>query len=429
MNTEHKIAISEDLEKLAQKLKNKAELFVVGGYVRNSLLGIGDTDVDLCSKLTPDELKTYLKGSGYTVKDKNKKLGTVTISINDEVYEHTTFRSEEYDDSGRHTPVSICFVDDIRQDAKRRDFTVNCIYYSITKKKLIDIYSGLYDLKKKRLKTIETPEFVFSKDGLRILRMIRIASELNFSIESETYKCAKGMSYRLKDITGTRKQKELILILNASHKYSISKKKAHVRALGYFNKMHLWGSFYSTVSTIKLSMIKKMNVDLMSALLIDMVEAINPDCVEYYLKYMLGEKGLNFTSKQQAYLINVVSGYFDAQNRLNNKKYFFKYFDNFQEIGKFIAAKNIFLFNKYNFFYKYIVNYHIPITIRDLDVNGDDIKKYKPKMPQKYYNGLLKELLSKVFEGEIQNTREQLIAEIKNYEYKPVTTKKSKCDK
>ena len=134
MNTEHKIEISEDLEKLAHKLKNKAELFVVGGYVRNSLLGIGDTDIDLCSKLTPEELKTYLKNTNYIVKDKSKKLGTVTISIGDEVYEHTTFRSEEYDGTGKHSPVSICFVDDIRQDAKRRDFTVNCIYYSITKK-------------------------------------------------------------------------------------------------------------------------------------------------------------------------------------------------------------------------------------------------------------------------------------------------------
>lgn len=418
MNTEHKIEISEDLEKLAHKLKNKAELFVVGGYVRNSLLGIGDTDIDLCSKLTPEELKTYLKNTNYIVKDKSKKLGTVTISIGDEVYEHTTFRSEEYDGTGKHSPVSICFVDDIRQDAKRRDFTVNCIYYSITKKKLIDIYSGLYDLQKRRLKAIETPDFVFSKDGLRVLRMIRIACELNFSIESETYKVAKSMSYRLKDISGTRKQKELIQILNSSHKYSVSKRKAHIRALTYFNKMHLWGSFYSTVSTIKLRMIRKMNVDLLSALLIDMIEEIDPDCVEYYLKYMLGEKGLDFTAKQQAYLINVVCGYFDALNRINNKKYFFKYFDNFEEIGKFISAKNRFIFNKYNFFYKYIVNYHIPITVRDLDVNGDDIKKYKPKMPQKYYSVLLKELLSKVFEGEIQNTKEQLITEIKNYDYR-----------
>lgn len=413
-----KIQISENLEKLAHKLKSKAELFIVGGYVRNQLLGIGDTDIDLCSKLSPEKLKEILKDTNFVVKDKSKKLGTVTISIGDEVYEHTTFRAEEYDKTGKHAPVAICFVDDIRQDAKRRDFTVNAIYYSIVRKKIIDIYSGLYDLKKRRIKTIETPELVFSNDGLRILRMIRIACELNFKIESHTYKTACLMSYKLKDISGNRKQKELIQILNASTKYSVSKPNAHIRALEYFNKLNLWTSFYSTVSKVKLKMIKKANVDYMCAILIDLIEAINPDCVEYYLKYMLSNKGLDFTQKQQDYLINVVCGYFDALNRLNNKKYFFKYYDNFEEIGKFIQKKNIFLFNKYNFFYKYITNYHIPITVKDLKINGDDIKKYKPKMPQKYYGGLLKDLLFRVFDGEINNDREQLIMEIKAYDYR-----------
>lgn len=418
MKTKIQIPVSENLEKLAQKLKNKAELFIVGGYVRNSILGIGDTDVDLCSKLKPDELKEILKDTDFVVKDKNKKLGTVTISIFDEVYEHTTFRTEEYEDNGKHCPVSICFVDDLRKDAKRRDFTINCIYYSILKKRIIDIYSGLYDLEKRQIKTIETPEYVFENDGLRILRMIRIACELNFKIEKKTLKTAMLMSYRLKDITGIRKQKELVNILNSRIKYSVSKNNAHIRALNYFNKLHIWSSFYSTVSVIKLKMVKKTSINLMSALLIDMIEAINPDCIDYYLRYMLGNKGLDFTSKQQEYLINVVCGYFDALNKLNNKNYFFKYFNNFEEIGKFIAYKSIFLFNKYNFFYKYITNNHIPITIKDLQVDGNDIKKCKPKMPEKYYSLLLKELLSKVFDGEIKNDKVDLIKEIKAYDYR-----------
>ena len=418
MEDTNKIQVSENLMKLAKKLKNKAELFIVGGYVRNSLLGFTATDIDLCSKLTPERLKEILAGTNFVVKDKNKKLGTVTISIGDEVYEHSTFRMEEYDDSGKHCPVSVRFVDDIRQDAKRRDFTINCIYYSIIKNKIIDIYSGLYDLKKHRLKTIETPEFVFSKDGLRILRMIRVACELNFGIEKETFKIANQMSYRLKDITGIRKQKELLQILNCYKKYPITKKGACIRALNYFNSMQLWSFFYSTKSYIKLDMVKKNSLEKVSALLIDMINAINPECVEYYLRYMLGTKGLNFTNKQQDYYINIVSGYFDALNRINNKKYFLKYFDNFEEIGKYISSKHPFLFNKYNFFYKYLVNNHVPIRVRDLQVNGDDIKKYKSRMPEKYYGKLLKELLSRVFDGEINNTREELIGEIKHYDYR-----------
>ena len=418
MEKKLQIPIPDNLEKLAQKLKHKTELFVVGGYVRNAILGIGGTDVDLCGSLTPDELKEALKFSDFIVKDKNKKLGTVTIEVEDEIYEYTTFRKEEYEVGGKHSPVSISFVDDIREDAKRRDFTVNAIYYSITKHKIIDIYSGLYDLQKRRIKTIETPEYVFENDGLRILRMIRIACELDFSIERHTLSIATKMSYHLKDISGTRKQKELLAILDASTKYSVSRKNAHIRALEYFNQMHLWTNFYSTVSRIKLKMIKKAKSSYLCALLIDMINSINPDCVDYYLRYMLGSKGLCFTEKQREYLVNIVCGYFDALNKLNNKNYFFKYYENFDQIGEFLAQKNIFLFNKYNFFYKYIQNYNIPIRVKDLAVDGDLIKKLKPKMPEKYIGVLLKELLDKVFVNEIENTVEDLTKEIKVYEYR-----------
>ncbi|MBQ3494003.1 MAG: CCA tRNA nucleotidyltransferase [Clostridia bacterium] len=415
---ENKIDIPESLEKLANKLKTKGELFVVGGYVRNAILGIYGTDIDLCSKLTPDELKLALKNTDFVVKDKNKKLGTVTIEVGDEVFEHTTFRSEQYEQGGKHSPVIVSFVDDIREDAKRRDFTINSIYYSITKRKIIDIYSGLYDLEQKRIKTIETPDYVFGSDGLRILRMIRLACELDFSIEKQTFLTAKKMAYHLQDISGTRKQKELLAILDCETKYSVSKKNAHIRALMLFNKMQLWTSFYSSVSKIKLSMIKKVNASYLPALIIDMINSIDPDCVEYYLQYMLGAKGFSFSEKQRDYLINIVCGYFDALNKLNNKNYFFKYYDSFEKIGEFLSKKSRILFNKYNFFYKYIQNYHIPIRVKDLAVDGETIMKLKPKMPQKYIGVLLKELLDKVFTNEIENTKDDLCKEIKAYDYK-----------
>ncbi len=410
------IVVPENLEKLAQKLKKKAELFIVGGYVRNSLLGIGGTDIDIASRLTPTDLKELLKDTPYVVTDKNSRLGTVTIKIGDEIFEHTTFRTEVYDNTGRHTPIKVTFVDDLRQDAKRRDFTVNAIYFSITRKKIIDIYSGLYDLEKRRLRTIETPDFVFNSDGLRILRMVRIACELGFKIEKNTYKTAKKMAYRIKDITGTRKQQELFRILFCDKKYPISKKRAHIKALELLNNLNIFSSMYSTVPKIKLRLVKKVQKLRLEALLVDMINTIDPDCVEYYLEYMLGEKGFNFSEKNKQYLINIVCGYFDAINRLNNRDYFIKYYNNFDNIGKLIAKDNIFLFNKYNFFYKYINNYHIPITVKDLKVSANDIKKYLPKLDSKYYGELLNSLLVRVFDGEVENDRDKLILEIKNYD-------------
>ena len=82
----------------------------------------------------------------------------------------------------------------------------------------------------------------------------------------------------------------------------------------------------------------------------------------------------------------------------------------------YILKRNIILYNKYNFFYKYIVNYNVPISVKDLKVNGVDIKKTKPRLSERLYGRLLKRLLYKVFDGEIKNSKDELTKEIKNYD-------------
>jgi len=408
------IKISENLEKLAFKLRNKADIYIVGGYVRNHFLGFCETDVDLSSKLTPEQLKDYLKYTGFKVIDKNKGLGSVVIQIGNEKYEHTTFRTEIYEDSGKHTPEQTFFVEDLRDDAKRRDFTCNCIYYNITKKRFIDIYSGAYDVSKNKLKCIETPEFVFKNDGLRILRMIRQSCELNFSIDKNTFSMAKAMSYRLKEISGVRKLNELKLMLYADQKYSYSDKNAYLRAINMLNELKLFSHFYIPCNKIKLDLLKKVNTeDRFIALLIDIVNAVNPDCVEYFLKDLLGNKGLCLGNKLRDEYVNIVCGYFDALNKRNNKEYFFKYFENFIVIREFLKYTNKKLFEKYNFYYNYIVLHHIPIRVKDLNITGNDIKKHLPDFDEKKISKLLKQLLEEVFENEIQNVKTNLIKEAK----------------
>ena len=411
---EKRIAVSENLEKLALKLKSRADLFVVGGYVRNSIMGFCETDVDLASEISPDELKLLLKYSDYKVIDKSKKLGTVIIKIDDEEYEHTTFRKEVYDQSGKHQPEYAEFVNDIREDAKRRDFTCNCIYYNLTHRRYIDIYSGAHDIYKKTIRCVETPAYVFENDGLRILRMIRQSAELSFKINKETYYTAKSMAYRLKDISGQRKLNELKLMLYADKKYSISKPKAHIKALNMFNDLRLFPLFYVPCDKVKLVMLKKIkHEDRFIALLIDIVNAVNPDCVEYYLKDLLGSKGLCMGSKTSEEYIKVVCGYFDALNRRNNKEYFFKYFDNFNVIREYLKYTNKHLYEKYNFFYRYLLNQKIPVRIKDLNINGNDIKKALPKIEEKNISNILKQLLDSVFENEIANEKTELIKEVK----------------
>ena len=408
------IEVSSNLEKLAFKLKNKAELFLVGGYVRNRLLGFCETDVDLASELTPEELKSYLKYSEFKVKDKSKKMGTVTITAFDEEYEHTTFRKETYDDSGKHTPEETEFVSDIREDAKRRDFTCNAIYYSLTRKRFVDIYSGAYDVSKHQIKCVETPTYVFTSDGLRILRMVRQASELNFKIEKQTYATAKQMVYRLKDISGQRKYAELKLMLEADKKYGVSRPNAYLRAMEMLNDLRIFPTFFVPCDKVKYTMLKKVkNEDRFIALLIDIVNAVNPDSVEYYLHDLLGNKGLCVGSKNADYYCKIVCGYFAALNRRSNKEYFLKYFDYFNVIREYLKYTNKKLYEKYNFFYRYLLNQKIPVRIKDLNIDGNDIKKALPKISEKNIGKILKILLDEVFENEVENEKSALIKEVK----------------
>lgn len=409
-----KIEISQNLEKLAFKLKSKAEIFIVGGYVRNALMGFYDTDVDIASELTPDEIKNYLKYSEFKVIEKSKKLGTVVIRVGDEEYEHTTFRSEEYqEDSGKHTPERAEFVRDIRLDASRRDFTCNCVYYNVTKHRFVDIYSGTYDIDKRIIKCVETPKYVFTSDGLRILRMVRQSCELGFKIDKATYQMAKQMVYRIKDITGTRKYAELKSMLSADTKYCLSQKNAHIKAMEMFNELRIFPTFNVPCDKVKLTMLKKVKEeDRFIALLIDIVNAVNPDCVEYYLKDLLGGKGL-CVGKNSDYYTKIVCGYFDALNKRTNKEYFFKYFDNFNIIREYLKYTSKQLYEKYNFFYRYLLNQKIPVRVKDLNIDGNDIKKVLPKLPEKHIGDILKKLLDSVFENEIENDRSELLKEVK----------------
>lgn len=409
-----KVKVSEELLNFAKLIGKKADLYIVGGYVRNYLLGVADSDVDLASKLTIEDLETILNNSNYKLKEKNKTLGTAQIVVGQEVWDYATFRKEKYANDGSHTPEKVTFITDVRQDAKRRDFTVNAIYYNILKDEIIDIYSGLYDLKKKRIRTIETPDYVFENDGLRILRMIRQASELNFKIHRETYIKAKQMAYRLKDISGTRKAYELDRILNSSSKFSISKSSSYKRGLALFNLMGIWQSIFGGVTKINYNLVYKVKQEnRFIALLIDMVNTLGPDCISYYLEYALGKDGLMLAKAQQKEIISIVSGYFDATNKLNNKMFFFLYYPYFEKIGELLQKKSKLKYKKYNFYYKYINKFKIPTGIKDLKIGGADLKEHFPNMPEKEYSNILMELFNLVFDGKLKNEKETLLEEVK----------------
>lgn len=240
------INVSENLKKLASGAKDlNAKIFVVGGFIRNSLLGYKTSDIDLAGTLNLKKLTTLCHILGFKSEVINEKLGTVLILAGSEQYEYTMFRSENYELGGKHTPMEVEFVTDITTDAKRRDFTVNALYYDPLTNELHDFYNGMSDLQQKTLKCIEEPEVVFKSDGLRILRFIRFACELNFNLDKASLFTAINQVHLLKDISKERILRELKDIVNSDSKYEIFNLQ-HEKAIVFFNKFGIYSYLFNS---------------------------------------------------------------------------------------------------------------------------------------------------------------------------------------
>lgn len=202
-------------------------LYVVGGTVRNCLLGYEIDDIDLAAPTSPEEVFTVLKGTEFTVSETSKKLFTLSIRSDNYKYEFTSFRKDSYE-KGVHRPYATVMTTSLEDDAKRRDFTMNAIYYDITKEKIFDPLKGQEAIEKRIIATVDVPQKVFSEDGLRLMRLARQAGELGMEIEEKTLEEARKNAHLIKDIAPERIRDEFNKIVFADIKYGV--KKAHLKA-------------------------------------------------------------------------------------------------------------------------------------------------------------------------------------------------------
>ena len=401
------IPVSENLIKLSKFFPEN--LFIVGGYVRNAIMGIKSSDIDLASNVDIDEISKILKENGYKIKVKNSKYNSITIQKDGESYEFTSFRKDFYEDNGKHCPIKVERTGDIKEDASRRDFTINAIYYNINKDEIVDFYHGVVDAKQKILRCIGSPEEVLKNDGERILRMVRIVGELGLKIEKRTLKSAFQMAKNIQDLSPARKFMELEKILYCDKRYK-DVKSNFKKILKLLNKLCVWQYFGLPVKAIKYNMVNKVE-DRFLGLLIDIVDTLNPECLQTFLENFLKEE-FAFNIKQIQKVFTYISGYYNALNGMKNKDYFFKYFEDVSVIFPLLAKKSKHTTNKYMFFYEYIIRHGLVIKISDLKINEDDIKNNFPKIDERSYGRILEYLLSEVFDGKIKNTKEDLLQEI-----------------
>ncbi len=187
------------------------EAFVVGGCVRDSLLGLEPKDWDITTSAKPDQVKKVFR---RTI-DTGIQHGTVTVMLAGEGYEVTTYRLDgDYEDS-RH-PKEVTFTTNLIEDLKRRDFTINAMAYNINGK-LIDAFGGIEDIKGKVVRCVGIPEERFGEDALRILRAIRFSAQLGYRIEEKTKAAIGLMKEGLKKISAERIQAELVKTVISAH--------------------------------------------------------------------------------------------------------------------------------------------------------------------------------------------------------------------
>ena len=184
--------IPENLIRLAENCP--FPLYVVGGSVRDFLAGFPkreNPDWDICAAGKEEDFIAAAEKCGLTVKSVYRNTGTVKLKDNAGAeYEFTRFRSDKYV-RGEHTPSKITFTNDMKTDARRRDFCANAIYYDIKADKICDPLGGCKDIENKTLRTVMPARKVFGEDGLRLMRLARQSAELGFSPDEEALSGAR----------------------------------------------------------------------------------------------------------------------------------------------------------------------------------------------------------------------------------------------
>lgn len=408
--------ISKDLRTLSKEFKKRDyDLYITGGYVRDSLLEIQSNDIDLTSNAPYTIVADICKKLKFRCVSINKTLGTIKIITKSEEYEYTQFRKESYS-KGSHTPDEVIFVDDISIDALRRDITINSLYYHIASDRIIDLVHGQKDLENKLIRTTNVPSITLQDDGLRILRVIRFASLLNFRIERNTYKYLQQYLHKLKDISKERILKELSEIVISDTKHN----KPNKIALEIFNKLKIYTYlFNSSFKNIKL---KKSDIiafyslssparliGLYMLVLKNYHKGYMPESqLKYSCNLLLGKDGikdsnLNISTLEKLYLI-----YENLENNIDIINATINYLTLSNTEREIIQALvSVKTKDTLSDNISFIKSKKLPLSIHELNISAQDL--IDNKINSNYISRILMTLFNQVIEMKVSNEKEELI--------------------
>lgn len=385
--------------------------YVVGGCVRDSIMGNIPHDWDICTPILATDLLAIFEEKGYYVIPTGLEHGTITIHLNGNNYEITQFRKDGNYSDNRH-PDNIEFTDDLKMDLERRDFTINAMAYN-PEIGLIDIFGGLDDIKNKIIRCVKNPKDRFNEDALRIMRAIRFACQLGFNIHpSIGWEIGyTDICKNLKHISVERINNEFckMIVYDDFYKrlvWNINLFKTIFPELECLINNHQ-DKFLSTVNALKIcnskDLITRLSV-FFSLFDIDKIEPImrrlkfNCDTMKK-VEELIGFKYLLFENNKttiKSYLMCVGVEQFERLMELNKSyKVEADYHDIKNKLNEIISNKECYL-------------------IKDLAVNGDDLIA-NGFAPGKDIGKILKALLSFVINNNDLNTKEQLLELAQGY--------------
>lgn len=440
MNNSFEINVPPFIQKLADTAK--CNIYIVGGYIRNALTGLGETDIDICGELLPEEL-----GVDANIVPVNKRLGTAIITDGVTVTEYTPLRKESYGCGGEHSPLAVSFGASLQEDVKRRDFTAGSVYYDVKNKRIIDFFGGINDIKTKVLRA-QNPEFTFDDDGLRLMRLCRLAAETGFSVDESTASAAKKYACRLKDISPERKKCELDKILAADKKYGV--KDGHYRGLYLLRELGLWqyvlpsvaamdgvkqNPKYHRYDVMEHSFVAVKNAPTEIRLAALMHDVGKPPCMQKFgntyahaqigaeiVRRELGQNGLRYPNAvvDEVALLTSLHMYDMQGNARESKVRIFvaEHFDIIPKLVELIKADGIATGTKvriqkhrFTTVYEQLLSQHAPVKLSMLAVNGNDV--VSEGITGKDVNSVLHTLWRECIISPELNDREYLLRRIK----------------
>lgn len=402
--------LPSSVEYVLSKLKeNGYQAYVVGGAVRDFLMGKTPHDYDLTSDALPSQISDVFKD--FYQEHSGEKHGTIRVIIDHKPIEITTFRCDEgYTDYRR--PDNVEFVKDVYIDSKRRDFSINAFYYS--EGHIYDFHEGLEDLNNKVIKTIGNPSARFHEDALRILRAIRFSAKLGYEIESKTKTALLDCKEELNLIAKERILIELKEISSTSNFFKDVKEyfpifKLIIPCLDkigdsiddiYNFDTKSYGDYIASLSA--LFSLREINNDFMPwRLFIKMDnESINA------IKTLIKLKDINFNNSFDDDYINGLI----LLSKPVDINVFKNYLINLYNLKRFKNDDIDSILNRVDI----LSEGNTPYSLKDLEIDGNDLLKLGIEKNQ-YFKEILNEVLLRCNQGDLNNNRNEEIEFVKKW--------------